>query len=85
MSQDDWQQRQHDLEQAYVAKTISGHPVLETENLDGKKMNITLCSECGSVRSVLYLSTDRWFCTTCRSTGDARPTQIAFSNPARRK
>lgn len=50
---------------------------------------ITVCSECGSLRSILWLqrsgNRDRWFCNQCRAEGEAKPTQIPLSNPAARR
>jgi len=34
---------------------------------------ITVCAECGRMRSVLFLDRDRWFCTGCRAEGAAAP------------
>jgi ribosomal protein L37AE/L43A len=34
---------------------------------------ITVCAECGQMRSVLFLNRDRWFCTKCRAEGAAPP------------
>jgi hypothetical protein len=34
---------------------------------------ITVCAECGRMRSVLFLDRDRWFCTSCRAEGAAAP------------
>jgi hypothetical protein len=65
--------------------TVSGHPslVADREALGFKlpPLTITVCAECGKMRSVLFLSKDRWYCTGCRKSGDARPTQIALRRP----
>jgi hypothetical protein len=49
--------------------TISGHPVLE---LGGGTL-ITVCAECGQMRTILFLDRNRWFCTQCRANGAAAP------------
>lgn len=76
---------QEKWEESIAARTIKGHPSIEAVNNQGQTITINLCANCGAVRRVLYLSTDRWFCTACRNTGDARPTQVAIPNPARRQ
>ena len=30
---------------------------------------ITVCAECGEMRSVMWLTKDRWYCRTCRNYG----------------
>ena len=72
-------------EEAMRALTIEGHPNILAHNTEGRTMKIIICAECNAVRSVLYLSKDRWYCTSCRNSGDARPTMIPLSNPARRE
>lgn len=63
---------------------IKGHPELPTYAEDGTQVGmITVCAGCERIRTILFLSGDRWFCTACREEGDARPTQIPLSNPAR--
>jgi hypothetical protein len=67
-----------------VPSEISGHPTVEAHRTARAPLKITVCATCERVRSVLFLSRDRWFCTACRAEGDARPTQIPVSNPAKR-
>jgi hypothetical protein len=62
-------------------REIIGHPDVEAFNSEGKSIRISVCSDCGSIRTILYLSKDRWLCTACRSEGDARPTQVPVSRP----
>jgi translation initiation factor 2 beta subunit (eIF-2beta)/eIF-5 len=64
--------------------TIQGHPSAEAHRAHAPALNITVCAECEKVRTILFLSGDRWFCTSCRNSGDARPTQVPVSNPARK-
>lgn len=66
-------------------REIKGHPAVEAHRTSRPALKITVCAECESLKSVLFLSRDRWFCTTCRTEGDARPTQIPVSNPARKR
>lgn len=37
---------------------------------------IHLCANCERMRTVLFLSHDRWLCTACRNEGTARPTVV---------
>ena len=46
---------------------ISGHPTLELEPMVGSDpVVITVCAECGEMRSVLWLTEDRWYCRNCK-------------------
>jgi hypothetical protein len=65
--------------------TIQGHPSVEAINAEGRVMNITVCAECGALRSVLFLSQDRWLCTRCRAQGVATPTVVPLAKPVRRR
>jgi hypothetical protein len=63
---------------------IRGHPAVDAEpnaNTGARPFLITVCAECEAMRSVLFLSRDRWYCTKCRAEGDARPTMIPMSKP----
>ena len=57
--------------------TIKGHPTVELPNKRGEPVLITVCAECGEMRTVLFLSygpnRDRWYCRNCRAQGDTRP------------
>lgn len=53
-------------------KVISGHP--QTVNSAGSL--IYLCANCERMRTVLFLSKDRWLCTACRNEGTAQPTYV---------
>lgn len=66
-------------------REIGGHPTVEAWNDEGRALNFTVCAGCGSLRSVLFLSRDRWYCTACRNEGDARPTVVALSHPAKER
>lgn len=61
---------------------IRGHPSLPAESHAGA-FRITVCAECEALRTVLFLSKDRWYCTRCRAEGDARPTVIPLHRPQR--
>jgi len=53
---------------------IQGHPVLELEPLQGEDpVVITVCAQCGEMRSVLWLTGDRWYCRSCRAEGVKPP------------
>lgn len=61
---------------------INGHPTQEFENLwdtNGPPITITVCADCGQMRTVLWLSKDRWFCSACKTSGDERPTMIPLN------
>jgi hypothetical protein len=66
-------------------REIGGHPAIDAHRSNAPALKITVCANCESVRTILFLSGDRWFCTACRESGDARPTQIPVTNPARRR
>ena len=56
------------------AATISGHPTLELDPLAGSDpVVITVCAECGEMRTVLWLTEDRWYCGHCKHIGENRP------------
>lgn len=65
--------------------TIKGHPGIEYESADKRQLKVDVCASCGSMRSVLWLSVDRWYCRVCRNEGMQKPTMIPVSNPARRR
>ena len=53
---------------------ISGHPVVELYlAADQEPRLITVCANCGQLRTILFLSKDRWFCSKCRTEGATRP------------
>lgn len=67
-----------------MAREISGHPALEAANYRDEPVTITVCAGCGQMRTVLFLSRDRWFCTSCRVEGDTRPTVVPLGATTRR-
>jgi ribosomal protein S27AE len=53
---------------------IGGHPVVELYlAAEQEPTLITVCAECGQLRTILFLSQDRWMCTRCRAEGATRP------------
>jgi hypothetical protein len=56
-----------------MAAEIQGHPAVELHLGEGPPTLITVCAECGELRTILFLSRDRWFCTRCRAEGAAPP------------
>jgi translation initiation factor 2 beta subunit (eIF-2beta)/eIF-5 len=54
---------------------IEGHPSLELDNGNV----ITVCVECGQMRTILWLLGDRWYCTQCKAKGENRPKVIPIS------
>ena len=68
-----------------VVPQIKGHPTGVAMNTQGQELRITLCSECGELRSILWLTGDRWYCRSCRSEGAGNSKVIPINNPARRR
>lgn len=65
---------------------IQGHPHAIGVNAEyGQESRISLCAECGAMRSVLWLTGDRWYCRNCRNMGVANTKVIPITNPARRR
>lgn len=65
---------------------IKGHPhEIAVNDITGQENDVALCAECGSLKSVLWLNRDRWFCRVCRNEGVVNPTRIPLTNPARRR
>jgi hypothetical protein len=65
------------------ATLIKGHPTIEAhrDELRLAPLRLTMCAGCERVRTIMFLSRDRWLCTGCRMEGDARPTQIPLRRP----
>jgi len=55
--------------------TIHGHPGIPVVFSDGSTGEFTVCAGCGHLRTILWLSQDRWYCTQCRSNGNNKPKQ----------
>jgi hypothetical protein len=53
--------------------TIKGHPALVLEHDTGPPTLITVCASCGKLRTILFLSKDRWLCMACRTEGATTP------------
>jgi ribosomal protein L37AE/L43A len=53
--------------------TIHGHPAVVFEHEAAPPTLLTVCAECGQLRTILFLARDRWFCTRCRAEGAAPP------------
>jgi hypothetical protein len=54
---------------------INGHPAIMGDN----GILITVCANCGEMRTILFLSKDRWFCTKCRVEGATAPNLYPIS------
>jgi ribosomal protein S27AE len=53
---------------------IQGHPVEPLLDERGNLIQmVTVCAHCGSMRTILFLRRDRWYCTQCRMEGVAPP------------
>lgn len=53
---------------------IQGHPTRELDTGQDQPTLITLCSHCGQMRTILFLTGDRWTCTQCKAEGATHPT-----------
>lgn len=57
-----------------MAAEIAGHPAVPLLDERGVTLTmLTCCAECGELRTILFLSKDRWFCTRCRAAGATPP------------
>lgn len=57
--------------------TIQGHPAVPLVNDAGDLIQmITVCAECGQMRSIIMLTGDRWYCSSCRAEGHNRNTKM---------
>lgn len=41
---------------------------------------VYLCANCERLGNVLFLTEDRWICTSCKNEGNARPTFVPVIN-----
>lgn len=64
----------------FEPEVIAGHPTTILETHAGPEV-IYLCAACGSLKQVLFLSTDRWICMACRNEGNEKPTFVPISSP----
>lgn len=63
-----------------VNPEIHGHPSAELYLVpDGPPTLITVCASCGEMRTILFLSKDRWFCFRCKSEGASPPNLYPIS------
>jgi hypothetical protein len=63
-----------------MAAEVYGHPVLELHaDPDAPPTLITVCANCGQLRTILFLRRDRWYCTKCRTEGAAPPNLYPLS------
>ncbi len=62
------------LEPVVEPEVISGHPAVPLLDGEGELLQmLTVCAHCGKVRTILFLTGDRWYCSGCRMTGIAPP------------
>lgn len=53
---------------------ISGHPVVELYlAADQEPVLLTCCANCGNLRTIVFLTGDRWLCFTCKTEGSTKP------------
>lgn len=53
---------------------IPDHPVREIYlAAEQEPTLITVCANCGHMRTILFLTGDRWFCFRCKTEGATRP------------
>lgn len=61
-------------------KVIKGHPETELFNEAGDLISmLTLCSHCESLRTIILLVGDRWYCSSCRAEGSSKPKMFPIS------
>lgn len=59
---------------------IAGHPSVEIYlEPDRPPALITVCASCGQLRTILFLTGDRWFCFRCKTEGAAPPNLYPIS------
>lgn len=51
---------------------IQGHPTVELYVEAGPTL-VTVCASCGQMRTILFLTEDRWYCSKCRAEGHQPP------------
>ena len=54
-------------------QVIRGHPTLELVTSAPEPTLITVCANCGHMRTVLFLTKDRWMCFRCKTEGATAP------------
>lgn len=66
--------------------TISGHPSLELVSVVDNQtpIQITICANCGGLKTILFLDEDRWFCARCKEDGVVAPKMFAVNRPRRK-
>jgi hypothetical protein len=53
---------------------IDGHPTVELHLASADSPTLlTVCAACGHLRTILFLSKDRWFCFKCKTEGATAP------------
>jgi ribosomal protein S27AE len=53
---------------------IKGHPTVPLlDDVGNLKQMITACAHCGELRTILFLTKDRWYCSKCRAEGATPP------------
>lgn len=52
---------------------IPGHPKLELVRSEKPPIVVSVCAACGHMRTVLFLTKDRWMCFRCKTEGNAPP------------
>ena len=65
-------------------ETIQGHLIWDLIIEQERVQQIMVCGECGTMRSILWLLGDIWYCRNCKHTGMKRPTQIALTQGRRK-
>jgi hypothetical protein len=54
--------------------TVNGHPDVPLLNERGEQIStLTVCAQCGELRTILILTGDRWYCSKCRAEGRTPP------------
>jgi len=63
---------------------VDGHPSVDVELDDGTRTVWTVCASCERLRTILFLTGDRWLCVSCKSEGTAAPTLVSYPKPKER-
>lgn len=57
--------------------TIGGHPTLPLlQGGEETGQMITVCVDCGELRTIIMLVGDRWYCSRCRAQGTTKNTKM---------
>lgn len=52
---------------------IRGHPKVWLQVAEQPPQLITVCAQCGNLKTILFLDKDRWYCWKCKQEGATPP------------